>query len=55
MTRMDYFTLGSTLLVFFALVEVIVTTSLARKKYARLARWLDLERRYMTPPNERNW
>ncbi len=41
MTRMDYFTLGSTLLVFFALVEVIVTTSLARKKYARLARWLD--------------
>ena len=41
MTKMDYFILGSTLLVFMTLVEVIVTSSLVRSNKDRLARNID--------------
>jgi uncharacterized membrane protein len=41
MTRMDYFTLGSTLLVFLALIEVIVTAALSRDKHDRLVSYID--------------
>jgi hypothetical protein len=41
MTKMDYFILASTLLVFMALVEVIVTSSLVRSNRERLARNID--------------
>jgi hypothetical protein len=41
MTRMDYFTLGSTALVFLTLVEVIVTTKLVRSEMAALGRKID--------------
>jgi hypothetical protein len=49
MTRLDYYTLGSTLLVFFALVEVITTSYLARNKRERLARKLDRVARIAFP------
>jgi len=49
MTRMDYFTLGSTLLVFFALVEVIVTSTLARKDLLRVAVAVDRTARIAFP------
>jgi hypothetical protein len=38
---LDYFTLGSTVLVFFALVEVIMTSYLARKERTLMARKFD--------------
>jgi len=41
MTKMDYFVLGSTILVFFAMVEVIMTSTLARSNKDRLARNID--------------
>jgi hypothetical protein len=41
MTRLDYFTLGSTTLVFLTLVEVIITTKLARSKMEKLGRRMD--------------
>jgi hypothetical protein len=41
MTLMDYFLLASTLLVFLALVEVILTTILARGDHGELARRID--------------
>ena len=41
MTRLDYFTLGSTALVFLTLVEVIITTKLARSKMEKLGRRMD--------------
>ena len=41
MTKMDYFILASTLLVFMALVEVIVTSYLVRSNRDRLARNID--------------
>jgi len=47
MTKMDYFILGSTLLVFMALVEVIVTSTLARSKRDRLARNIDKSARFV--------
>jgi len=49
MTRLDYFTLGSTLLVFFALVEVILTSYLARREHTRMARKLDKAARVAFP------
>ena len=41
MTRMDYFLLASTLLVFIALIEVILTTFLAHNDRGELARKID--------------
>ena len=41
MTRMDYFILGSTVLVFLTLVEVVVRSSLAKTKRRELARRID--------------
>jgi len=41
MTRMDYFLLASTVLVFLALMEVVLTTFLAHHKRAPLARKVD--------------
>ncbi|MCK5643158.1 MAG: hypothetical protein KAJ19_20280, partial [Gammaproteobacteria bacterium] len=41
MTRLDYFTLGSTILVFLTLLEVIITTNLALREKGKLARTID--------------
>lgn len=41
LTRMDLFLFGSTLLVFTALLEVVVTSRLARGERLHLARWMD--------------
>ncbi len=41
MTRLDYFTLGSTVLVFLMLVEVLATSYLARHNMEKLARKMD--------------
>ena len=41
LTRMDYFILGSTLLVFFALIQAVVTAVLAESKKITLARSID--------------
>lgn len=41
MTRMDYFTLGSTVLVFFMLIEVVTTSYLARHGKEKLACGID--------------
>jgi hypothetical protein len=49
MTRMDYFTVGSTLLVFMALVTVIFTTFLAGKEYDSLAHKVDILARVIYP------
>lgn len=49
MTRMDYFTLGSTLLVFLTLIEVIVASSLSRGKHKRLANNMDKFFRFAFP------
>jgi hypothetical protein len=49
MTRMDYFSLFSTLLVFFALVEVMTTSALAGSDRLKLAKRIDLVSRFMFP------
>ena len=49
MTRMDYFTLGSTALVFLTLVEVIITTKLVRSEMAALGRKIDIWCRVVFP------
>ena len=49
MTRMDYFTVGSTLLVFMALITVIFTTFLAGRKYDSLAHKADISARVTFP------
>jgi hypothetical protein len=49
MTRLDYFTLGSTVLVFLTLVEVIITTNLALKDQAKIARKIDNWCRFIFP------
>lgn len=41
LTRMDMFLFGSTLLVFSALLEVVITSRLARGSRLNLARWMD--------------
>lgn len=41
MTRLDYFTLGSTILVFLTLAEVIIATNLALKEKQRIALKID--------------
>lgn len=41
MTKLDYFTLGSTVLVFLTLMEVVITTNLALKEKVKIARIID--------------
>jgi len=49
MTRMDYYTLGSTLLVFIALTLVVSTSYLVYYGHTRLARKIDLASRLSCP------
>ena len=49
MTRLDYFLLGSTSLVFLTLVEVVVTSHLARSSREKLGRKLDRISRLVFP------
>jgi len=49
MTRMDYFTVGSTLLVFLALIGVVATSYLGGINRDRTARRLDIWARIMFP------
>ena len=49
MTRLDYFTLGSTILVFLTLAEVIVTTNLALREKGALAVKIDHYCRFVFP------
>jgi len=49
MTRLDYFTLGSTILVFLTLLEVIITTNLALREKGKIARKIDLWCRFVFP------
>ena len=49
MTRMDYFTLGSTLLVFLTLIEVIATDALSRGNNDRLAKNINKFFRFAFP------
>jgi uncharacterized membrane protein len=49
MTRLDYFTVGSTLLVFLALITVILTSFLTGKDHDSLAHKLDVAARAAFP------
>jgi hypothetical protein len=49
MTHMDYFTVGSTLLVFMALITVIFTSFLTGKEYDSLAHKVDISARITFP------
>lgn len=49
MTRLDYFTFGSTVLVFFMLIEVITTSYLARHDRQKTARRIDIFGRVIFP------
>lgn len=49
MTRLDYFTLGSTILVFLTLAEVIITTNLALREMGKIAIKIDHWCRFVFP------
>jgi cadmium resistance protein CadD (predicted permease) len=49
LTRLDYFILGSTILIFSGLIEVLVTSSLANKDKLDLARLVDKFARVLMP------
>ena len=49
LTRLDVFVFGATLLVFFAMLEVVITTGLARTERIARARWLDRICRFVFP------
>ena len=49
LTRMDYFILGSTLLVFAALMQAVITSIMANRDRLRLARWFDRCSRLVFP------
>ena len=55
MTRMDYFTLGSTILVFLTFFEVILTTKLALSKRAVIGRKVDRLCRILFPATFAFW
>jgi len=55
MTRMDYFTLAATALVFLAFVEVITTTILTYKKRGPMARKIDICARVVFPTIYISW
>ena len=49
LTRFDVFVFGVTLLVFLAMIEVVITTGLARTDRLKAARWLDRVCRVVFP------
>jgi len=50
LTKMDIFILGSTLMVFLSIVEVVITSHLARtEKRLIIARWIDRTMRVVFP------
>ena len=49
LTRMDFFILGSTVLVFATLIQALVTSTLAKGDHSELARSMDLWSRYLFP------
>lgn len=49
LTRLDVFVFGATLLVFLAMIEVVITTGLARTERVKAARWLDRACRVVFP------
>ncbi len=49
MTRLDYFILASTVIVFFTLVQVVLTATLARNDRHALARNIDRRARFVFP------
>jgi hypothetical protein len=49
MTRLDYFTLGSTILVFLTLAEVVLTTNLALRERGKIAIKIDHWCRFIFP------
>jgi len=49
LTELDYFTLGATILVFLALVEVVLTSGLAQAGKHEAARRIDVGARVMFP------
>jgi hypothetical protein len=49
MTRLDYFLLGSTTLVFLTLIEVIITTNLAHRQLEKIALKIDHWCRFVFP------
>jgi len=49
LTRLDYFILGSTILIFSGLIEVLVTTALAKRDKLGLARLVDKIARVLMP------
>jgi hypothetical protein len=49
MTRLDYFILASTILVFLTLIEVLITTALVKANQAPVARRWDLSCRWLFP------
>ena len=49
MTRLDYFILGSTILVFITLIEVLITSALAKAKRKSVAKKWDLWCRWLFP------
>jgi hypothetical protein len=55
MTRMDYFTLAGTTLVFLAFIEVITTTILVYKKKAELGKRVDIVARIAFPAVYISW
>ena len=48
-TRLDYFILGSTILIFSGLIEVLITTTLAKKEKLPTARMIDRFARWSMP------
>ena len=49
LTRMDYFILASTILVFLSLMEVMLTSHLAKTGRLKQARWIDWCARFLVP------
>ena len=49
LTRLDWFILGSSILVFVSLVEVVVTTSLVERDKVPLARRINRSMRFLAP------
>ena len=49
LTRLDVLVFGSTLLVFLAMIEVVITTGLARNERVKTARWMDRVSRFLFP------
>ncbi len=48
-TQLDYFIVGSNILVFLALLEAVVSSAIARENKEKLARQIDRSSRYIFP------